>query len=143
MRKRFAALGVALGVVVGLFAFAPIASAAVEMQVTIYENANGGGDHWTKTGFNNNLQNATLVGDIVGLSGTPLCNSQWWPAAGNDWNDCVSAVQIAGLPSGWRVKFYWNANFAGRTLCTQNNTFFSLGADDDQFSSWRVEQGSC
>jgi hypothetical protein len=138
-------LAVVLGVMALTLAIVPPAAAATEMTVTIYENTNGGGDHMSRTNFYNQLYNATLVGDIAGLSGTPLCNTQYWPFAGSDWNDCASSVWVGGLPAGWKVVFYFNPNYGGgATLCRSVNgsANFPSGTNDET-SSWRVIPGSC
>lgn len=133
-------------VFVVLASFAAKASATAQAQymcVTIYENANVGGDHWQRCGYNNALYNATLVGDIAGLGGTPLCNTQYWPAAGSDWNDCVSSFQVSGLPSGWRVRLYWDTSYTGAVMCRSSDGWQNAGGGNDEASSWRVEFGSC
>lgn len=144
--RRIITLGATLALLAGAFVAPARASVnAAEICVTIYENGNGAGDSWQRCGSAGSLANASLVGDIVNLGGTPPCNSQWWPAAGNDWNDCVSAVRVDGGLTG-RVVFYWGTNYGGRTYCLTTGSGFSPlgGADNDQFSSWRsYATGTC
>lgn len=140
------AIGVVLALV-ALCSLVPSASAATDMCVTIYENTGGGssGDRMIRCGYNNALYNSTLVGDIAGLGGSPLCNTQYWPLAGSDWNDCASSYRVEGLPSGWRVRFYFDANYHGAiAACRASNGWwnFSSGSNDET-TSWRVEPGAC
>ena len=138
------ALPTILGVIL-LSSLAPSVHAAVDMCVTIYENGFSGGDHMIRCDYNNALYNSTLVGDIAGLGGTPLCNTQYWPAAGNDWNDCASSYRVDGLPSGWRVRFYFDANYHGAiAACRATNGPFNFSSgSNDETTSWRVEPGAC
>lgn len=145
--RRLAFPIAALLAIIALLYFSPGAKGsvdAVETCVTIYENNNTQGDHWQKcaTGA---AYNSNLTGDIAGLTGTPLCNTAWWPVAGNDWNDCVSAI-VASFPTGYRAVFYRDANYLGPSvrLCWSGSTLPLQGNSlDDAISSWRVLSGSC
>lgn len=138
----------AIGTILILIALCSVipgsASAAVDGCVTIWENGNQQGDHWTRCQTVTSLYNSTLVGDIAGLGGTPLCNTQYWPRVGNDWNDCVSGVN-ADLPSGYVLRYYANANYSAQIGCYYPGAgFWQLqGAANDTMTSWRVVTGVC
>lgn len=146
--RRLITLGLTVGLIVLALAIVPTTRAtidATENCVTIFENAQGGHDYWQKCGFGTANYNSNLTGDIVGLSGTPLCNTQWWPAAGNDWNDCVSAVSFSA-PSGYCAYFYKDANYGGPILARLYATagFLKLPeSSNDLISSWRVIATTC
>ena len=145
LRNRHVAIWIVIAIGVALLVFVKPVGAATENCVTIFENSIGGHDYWEKCGYGTANYNANLTGDIAGLSGTPLCNTKWWPAAGNDWNDCVSAVSFSS-PAGYCAFFYKDANYSGTVIARMYATegFLSLsGASSDVISSWRVVATSC
>ena len=148
MLRRVPVAFATLFLLVSALMFAPATHAtidAVEGCVTIYENGNFQGDRWQKCAFTTSLYNANLTGDIIGLGGTPLCNTVKWPVAGNDWNDCVSAIS-EGIPAGYVARFYRNANYSTPIACLYHGAgsmSLSGTSADDEISSWRVVSGVC
>lgn len=149
MKRLVAALATACILAVGMFA----APAAAHHQsdhwcVTIYENANLGGNNWmmcTNPPISIlNLKNANLTGDTFGL--TNGCNGANWPLTNPDWNDCISSFRLDNLPGGYRLQLYVHANYSFPNRCIDQNGDSSWNlsnVENDRTSSWRIEAGNC
>jgi hypothetical protein len=137
-------VGIALGIgalaTVGILA--TVQPLAVEIGVTVYEDANQAGDHLLTTGIAPNYPkraNLTLV--TTGLSGG--CNRGINQSS--TWSDCISSARVSSLPASTKLIFYRDINYSFTQTCydvdgTHNIDLTSTG---DTISSFRIIGGNC
>jgi hypothetical protein len=115
---------------------------AVEIGVTVYEDAAQHGDHMLTTGIAPNYPkraNLTLV--TTGLSGG--CNRGINQSS--TWSDCISSASVSSLPANTKLIFYRDINYGFTQTCydVDGSHNIDLTATADTISSFRIISGNC
>jgi hypothetical protein len=116
---------------------------AVEVGVTVYEDANQTGDRMLTTGIAPNLPKRANLGLVTtGLHGG--CNRGINQSS--SWNDCISSASVGLLPANTKVQFWRDINYGGGLLAcydVDGSHAIDLSGTGDLISSFRVISGNC
>jgi hypothetical protein len=116
---------------------------AVEIGVTVYEDAGQHGDHLLTTGIppsypaRSNL--ATVSSGLVNGCNRGLNQS-------STWNDCISSATVSSLPANTKLQFWRDAGYTGGLLAcydVDGSHAIDLSGTSDLISSFRIVGGNC
>jgi len=144
MKRRVVAIVGAIGVAVGgLLVADALAPKAVEVCVTVYEDANQTGDHMATCAVGaTNVKRANLGLVTTGLNGG--CNRGINQSS--TWNDCISSATVGLLPASTKIQWWRDINYGGGLLAcydTDGTHPINLAGTNDLISSFRIVGGNC